>query len=186
MSKSTKETIATVKESKASTKESNYSAKSGSFKWPYCIVWTPLPVVTWFLPIIGHTGISNSKGIIYDFSDVRGVGVDSFPFGDPTKVFEFKPNLIRGGAKAWDKAIQQISDYYAKTKYNIYLNNCHWYIADVLNVVNYDGRKDWTQVSVWYMITFQSRWTDVFGFMRQWSIFIIIILATVLVLVLIF
>jgi len=26
-------------------------------RYPYCIVWTPLPVISWFLPIIGHTGI---------------------------------------------------------------------------------------------------------------------------------
>jgi hypothetical protein len=26
-------------------------------KYPYCIVWTPLPLISWFLPFIGHTGI---------------------------------------------------------------------------------------------------------------------------------
>jgi len=26
-------------------------------KYPYCIVWTPLPIISWFLPFIGHTGI---------------------------------------------------------------------------------------------------------------------------------
>jgi hypothetical protein len=26
-------------------------------KYPYCIVWTPLPCISWFIPIIGHTGI---------------------------------------------------------------------------------------------------------------------------------
>jgi hypothetical protein len=26
-------------------------------RYPYCIVWTPLPVISWLLPIIGHTGI---------------------------------------------------------------------------------------------------------------------------------
>ena len=26
-------------------------------RYPYCIVWTPLPLISWFLPIIGHTGI---------------------------------------------------------------------------------------------------------------------------------
>jgi hypothetical protein len=25
--------------------------------YPYCIVWTPLPVLSWFFPFIGHTGI---------------------------------------------------------------------------------------------------------------------------------
>jgi len=26
-------------------------------RYPYCIVWTPLPCISWFLPFIGHTGI---------------------------------------------------------------------------------------------------------------------------------
>ncbi len=26
-------------------------------RFPYCIVWTPLPCISWFLPFIGHTGI---------------------------------------------------------------------------------------------------------------------------------
>jgi hypothetical protein len=26
-------------------------------KFPFCIVWTPLPLISWFIPIIGHTGI---------------------------------------------------------------------------------------------------------------------------------
>ena len=35
-----------------------------SDKYPYCIVWSPLPVITWFLPFIGHTGIGNSEGVL--------------------------------------------------------------------------------------------------------------------------
>ncbi len=26
-------------------------------RYPFCIVWTPLPLISWFIPIIGHTGI---------------------------------------------------------------------------------------------------------------------------------
>jgi hypothetical protein len=26
-------------------------------RYPYCIVWTPLPVISWIIPLIGHTGI---------------------------------------------------------------------------------------------------------------------------------
>ncbi len=26
-------------------------------RFPYCIVWTPLPCISWILPFIGHTGI---------------------------------------------------------------------------------------------------------------------------------
>ena len=33
-------------------------------KYPFCIVWSPLPVITWFFPFIGHTGIGNSDGVL--------------------------------------------------------------------------------------------------------------------------
>jgi hypothetical protein len=26
-------------------------------RYPFCIVWTPLPLISWIIPIIGHTGI---------------------------------------------------------------------------------------------------------------------------------
>ncbi len=26
-------------------------------RYPFCIVWTPLPLISWFIPFIGHTGI---------------------------------------------------------------------------------------------------------------------------------
>ena len=29
-----------------------------SYTEPFSIVWTTLPVISWFLPFIGHTGIS--------------------------------------------------------------------------------------------------------------------------------
>uniref|UniRef100_A0A8K9Y860 Transmembrane protein 222b n=1 Tax=Oncorhynchus mykiss TaxID=8022 RepID=A0A8K9Y860_ONCMY len=37
-------------------------------RYPYCIVWTPIPVLSWLLPFIGHMGICTSSGIIRDFA----------------------------------------------------------------------------------------------------------------------
>ena len=28
----------------------------------FCILWSPLPFITWLLPFIGHLGIADSKG----------------------------------------------------------------------------------------------------------------------------
>ena len=35
-------------------------------RFPLCR-WSPIPLITWFLPFIGHTGIADSSGVIYDF-----------------------------------------------------------------------------------------------------------------------
>ncbi len=54
-------------------------------RYPYCIVWTPIPLLTWLLPFIGHVGICTSEGIIHDFAGSYYVSVDDFTFGEPYK-----------------------------------------------------------------------------------------------------
>ena len=51
-------------------------------RFPLCIVWTPLPGLTWLLPMIGHTGIAMSDGVIHDFQGPYTIGVDDLAFGE--------------------------------------------------------------------------------------------------------
>lgn len=44
-------------DSKSNVAESEYEINIRKQRYPYCIVWTPLPLISWFLPMIGHTGI---------------------------------------------------------------------------------------------------------------------------------
>jgi len=37
-------------------------------RYPFCLVWTPIPLITWLLPFVGHMGIATSQGIIRDFA----------------------------------------------------------------------------------------------------------------------
>ena len=50
-------------------------------KFPCCLVWNPLPVVSWLAPFIGHVGICREDGVILDFSGSNFVNVDDFAFG---------------------------------------------------------------------------------------------------------
>ena len=79
---------------KTSKKEINLN----SSHFPYCIVWTPIPLITYVFPSIGHTGIGTSSGIIHDFASSFFVSVDDFAFGKPTKYIELqklsKKNII--------------------------------------------------------------------------------------------
>lgn len=54
-------------------------------RFPCCIVWTPLPVLSWFFPCMGHVGICREDGVILDFSGPNHVGVDNFAFGAPAR-----------------------------------------------------------------------------------------------------
>lgn len=54
-------------------------------RFPFSIVWTPLPLITWLIPCIGHTGIAPSDGIIHDFSGPYQITIDDFAFGETHK-----------------------------------------------------------------------------------------------------
>ena len=36
-------------------------------RYPCAVVWQPFPPLTWLVPMIGHTGITDSQGIVHDF-----------------------------------------------------------------------------------------------------------------------
>jgi len=50
-------------------------------RFPCCIVWTPLPIVSWLAPYIGHVGICREDGAVLDFAGSNFVGVDNFSYG---------------------------------------------------------------------------------------------------------
>lgn len=37
-------------------------------RYPFCLIWTPIPLITYLLPFVGHMGIATSNGIIRDFA----------------------------------------------------------------------------------------------------------------------
>ncbi|CAA0838405.1 Protein REVERSION-TO-ETHYLENE SENSITIVITY1 [Striga hermonthica] len=59
-------------------------------KFPCCLVWTPLPVVSWLAPFIGHVGICMENGTILDFSGSNFVNVDDFAFGPVARVVSLR------------------------------------------------------------------------------------------------
>ncbi|CAI6009592.1 unnamed protein product [Closterium sp. NIES-65] len=60
-------------------------------KFPYCLVWTPLPVIAWLVPFIGHLGICREDGTILDFAGSYFVCVDNFAFGAASRYLQLDP-----------------------------------------------------------------------------------------------
>lgn len=46
-------------------------------RYPHCLVWTPIPVLTWLFPFIGHMGIARTDGVIRDFAGPYYVSVSN-------------------------------------------------------------------------------------------------------------
>ena len=162
----------------SSVKEINL--KSSLF--PYCIVWTPIPLLTYLFPHIGHVGIGNSSGIIHDFAASFFVGVDDFSFGKPTKYI--KLNLSMQEKFNWDRAIEKGDNKYNMEEHNLCINNCHSHVAYVLNQLNYKGKNNYTMFSIWWMLITKGKYVSFCGFFKTYIWFLIILLVVVTIILL--
>ena len=160
---------------KNSVKEINL--KSSHF--PFCIVWTPIPLITYLFPSIGHTGIGTSSGIIHDFASSFFVSVDDFAFGKPTKYFKLK--LSEQEKYNWDRAIEKGDNKYNMEEHNIFINNCHSHVAYVLNQLNYKGKNNYNMVSIWWMLITKGKFVSFCGFFKTYLGFIIILLIILII-----
>ena len=151
--------------------QKNIDLKSSHF--PYCIVWTPIPILTYIIPSIGHTGIGNSNGIIHDFASSFFVSVDDFSFGKPTKYIQLE--LTEQEKYDWDRAILKGDNKYNMEEHNIFVNNCHSHVAYVLNQLNYKGRNNYNMVSIWWMLIMKGKYVNCCGFFKTYIGFLIII-----------
>lgn len=64
-------------------------------RFPCSIVWTPLPIISWLLPFIGHLGICREDGVILDFAGPNFVCVDNFAFGSVMRYFQISTDKVR-------------------------------------------------------------------------------------------
>jgi hypothetical protein len=56
-------------------------------RYPHCLVWTPIPVLTWLFPFIGHMGIARTDGVIRDFAGPYYVSVSTNHFTNKSNEF---------------------------------------------------------------------------------------------------
>eukprot|EP00743_Colponemidia_sp_Colp-15_P008207 GILK01008901.1.p1 GENE.GILK01008901.1~~GILK01008901.1.p1 ORF type:complete len:189 (+),score=11.13 GILK01008901.1:36-569(+) len=147
-------------------------------RFPFCIVWTPLPCITALLPMIGHTGICTADGVIHDFAGPYYVSVDDFAFGKPTKYLQLD---VRGiDTKTYDLSIQGADSKFGNEMHNIFCNNCHSHVADALNRMRYRGKTDWTMLSVWWQLCVRSKYVSTGAFIKTYLGFLIVILVVIL------
>ena len=141
-----------------------FRVKAENARFPLCITWTPLPCLTQMIPLIGHTGIGDSRGIIHDFAGPYYVSLDDFAFGETHK-YVVLTHLEGVSAQEFDEAIRQADVIYRKRMHNIFCDNCHSHVARVLNILNYKGRSNYTMIDIWWMCLVNSTyvsWSHIF------------------------
>ena len=151
--------------------------------FPFCIVWTPIPILTYVIPNIGHSGIATSKGIIHDFPGSYTIGKGDFAFGEPTKFMQLF--LSNDEKKLYDFAIEKGDKKFIGEEHKLFSNNCHSHVAYILNEFNYKGRNDYNMVSVWWMLIKEGKYVSFCGFVKTYCGFGILILVIVAIILLI-
>lgn len=117
-------------------------------RFPFCIVWTPLPFLTTIVPFIGHVGITDSKGRIYDFQGDYIIGKEHLLFGKTVKYLDLSRRYVpsaysnpSGSSEAireeialYDRNLEEVIHHFRTSeKYSFIRNNCHDFVASVLN-----------------------------------------------------
>jgi len=133
-------------------------------RYPHSIVWSPLPVISWLLPFIGHMGITNSEGIIFDFAGPYSINRDDFAFGSPTRYLQLSPNKAQ--QKAWDSSVAEGCAIYETRMHNLFCDNCHSHVARCLNAMEFDGKTNWNMVVLCFWILFSAKFTDAAGVVK--------------------
>lgn len=147
--------------------------------YPCCVVWTPLPVITWILPFVGHMGICDSQGVIHDFAGPYFVNIGNMAFGDPVKYWRIP---LQVSPQEFDAALQRTTEYYRTRMYNFFCNNCHSMVATCLDQVPQPGSwcGSWNMVVLAVVITARGRYISLGAFLRAHLPTLFIILGVVL------
>ncbi|KAI7741586.1 hypothetical protein M8C21_019863 [Ambrosia artemisiifolia] len=163
-------------------------------RFPCCLVWTPLPVVSWLAPFIGHVGLCMEDGTIVDFSGSNFINVDDFAYGSVARYIQldreqccFPSNLAshtckhrykhaeRGVAISWDDAIHSSRRHFEHKSYNLFTCNCHSFVAICLNRMSYGGSMDWNMVNVAALVLLKGRWVNYMAVVRSFLPFTVMV-----------
>uniref|UniRef100_A0AC34RMX0 Transmembrane protein 222 n=1 Tax=Panagrolaimus sp. JU765 TaxID=591449 RepID=A0AC34RMX0_9BILA len=145
-------------------------------RFPFCIVWTPLPIISWLFPFIGHMGICTSTGVIRDFAGSYYVSEGHMGFSWPTLYWQLSPKNVVGGVAAWDRAVNDASIEYESHCHNICCDNCHSHVAMALNLMKYKGKTSWNMANLAFFILIHGKFVGISGFLKQYLPFLIILL----------
>ncbi|CAL8102922.1 unnamed protein product [Calicophoron daubneyi] len=142
-------------------------------RFPHCLVWTPIPILTWILPIVGHLGITSIGGVIYDFAAPYTVNEDDMAFGWPTMYCQLDLSRV-GVPDSWDKAVFEANECYKRRVHHLLYDNCHSHVAHALNGMRYDGKQNWNMFRVGLLLFCSGKYVSRRSFLSSWLPFMII------------
>ncbi|XP_006650739.1 protein RTE1-HOMOLOG [Oryza brachyantha] len=149
-------------------------------RFPCCIVWTPLPLISWLLPFIGHIGICREDGVILDFAGPNFVSVDNFAFGAVARYIQVNTDecyklLEPEGAATWDDALKKGVQEFQHRSYSLFTCNCHSFVANNLNRLFYSGHDKWNVVSLAAVMFLRGSWVSTASVLKTFLPFALVL-----------
>ncbi|XP_022929506.1 protein RTE1-HOMOLOG isoform X1 [Cucurbita moschata] len=156
-------------------------------RFPCCIVWTPLPVISWLVPFIGHIGIGREDGVILDFAGPNFVCVDNFTFGAVARYLQISSDKCccivtrrseedefrDGEISTWDDALRRSTQEFQHRSYNLLTCNCHSFVANNLNRLGF-RTGGWNVVNLAALIFLKGRWVSKGAVIRTLLPFVVV------------
>jgi len=155
-------------------------------RFPYCIVWGPLPCITWVFPFIGHLGIGDSEGRVHDFAGPYYIGVDDFMTGSVYKYLPIEDEelqrLLKAGAQKrnikelWDGAIRSADEDYRQQMHNLCCNNCHHHVACTMTHMG----RPMSMLQAWWAITWKGKYVSWDKMLKTYLPFLLMVVVILL------
>ncbi|XP_062102493.1 protein RTE1-HOMOLOG isoform X2 [Humulus lupulus] len=159
-------------------------------RFPCCIVWTPLPVISWLIPFIGHIGICREDGVILDFAGPNFVSVDNFAFGAVARYLPISKEKCHAFSHpmfedqqhdepeseilTWDEAIRKSTQEFQHRSYSLFTCNCHSFVANSLNRLRF-STGGWNVVNLAALIFLKGKWVSKASMVKSFLPFLVVV-----------
>ena len=111
-------------------------------KFPFCLLWTKIPLLTFFYPNFGYLAIGDSNGKIHFFENLNKFSYYKF---FQLKLNDYEKNIF-------DDVINEINNNYKEKFPDVCDNNSYCYVADILNKLNYNKKNDYNKKDVFNFV----------------------------------
>lgn len=169
-------------------------------RYPFCLVWGPLPVISWFIPWIGHLGIADSEGRVHDFAGPYSIGLDNFMVpvtkyapidvhklfpatSSPTLINPSTNELLQSNqtisgeqAKQWDECVKRADAIYRKRMHNLFCDNCHHHSALSLFYMSPNFTEANSMLSAFFYITRRAKFKSTGAWFGTYTPFLLLCL----------
>ncbi|CAD7969424.1 unnamed protein product [Amoebophrya sp. A25] len=175
----TRQDVLTLYPQNASTSDDPPKFDMGKEIFPSSIVWCSLCGITWFLPMVGHMGITDESGEIYEFLGLGATKSGGLAFGPVLRYIPLnrRPSSRESEDKRkmrWNDAVALGNRQCRGRGHKCLFDNCHTYVADVLNNMEYANFGKWNSVILAMWVFFCGKYTSLPAVVLHWLPFFII------------